>query len=89
MNTQFERPDFIIARPARPAPCPGGQIRLIPIPIGLIISLVALLISSIGNGDNRHAVNCFNEGSDYFDRGNLEQAIAKYDEAIERKSDFP
>lgn len=74
---------------ARPAPRPGGQIRLIPIPIGLIISLVALLISNTGNGDDRRAINRFNEGNDYFDVGSYGQAIAKYDEAIERKPDFP
>jgi tetratricopeptide (TPR) repeat protein len=62
---------------------------LIPIPIGLIISLFLYLISSLANGDSRRAVNRFNEGNDYFDRGNFEQAIAMYDEAIERKPSFP
>jgi tetratricopeptide (TPR) repeat protein len=62
---------------------------LIPIPIGLIVSLFLYLISSLANGDSRRAVNRFNEGNDCFDRGSFEQAIAMYDEAIEHKPDFP
>lgn len=64
------------------------QVRLIPIPIGLIISLFAYLISSIGNGGDNRAAAHFKAGNNEFDRGSFAQAIARYADAIECKPDF-
>jgi tetratricopeptide (TPR) repeat protein len=73
---------------SRPPQRSGRQIALIPIPIGLIVSLCAFLISSVANCGNQRTVDLFDEGNAFHEGGNFEQAIAKYTLAIERKPDF-
>jgi Tfp pilus assembly protein PilF len=105
MDTRTEKPDFVadeygrvwearyapsVQRPAsRPPTTSGRQVYLIPIPIGLLISLFALLFSSIGKGGSQPGAARFNEANAALDRGSFEQAIAGYGEAIGEKSVFP
>lgn len=121
MNTQTEKPDFIVdefgtvqdvryakssQEPAparswmpdsackpedtnsselsRAAQSQGRPLHLIPIPIGLLISLLMLLISSISHGGTQRADVRFDEANNNLENGNIEQAIAMYGDAIQQ-----
>ena len=85
-----ERP-FDPPRPmgrAEPA-SPEAQIRhryyIIPIPIGLVITLIVLLMSNTGP---RRAAKLYSEGLDYFQQSQYALAIGKLTEAIRVKPDY-
>jgi tetratricopeptide (TPR) repeat protein len=105
MGTRSEKPDFIadeygrvwearyapsVQGPATRRPKTSGrQVYLIPIPIGLLISLVAFLFSSLSNDGSQRAAARLNEANAAFDRGRFEEAIALYGEAIAKDPNLP